>query len=267
MHSLLLAAIVLAVGMVLLWLVSVRKQDAGLVDSFWGTGFVVLAWLYYAAEGFESTRALLVCALVSTWGMRLSVHIFTRNHGGGEDYRYAAMRKGWGPRFWWVSLFTVFGLQGLLMWVIGMPLYAVARGTQPGLGIVDALGVAVFVVGFLFEAVGDWQVTRFRADPSNRGTTLQTGLWRYTRHPNYFGDALLWWGIYLVAGVASGGAWTVFAPGIMTFLLLRVSGVPLLEERMSKTRADFADYAARTSSFFPWPPLRSTPEVARDQRG
>jgi steroid 5-alpha reductase family enzyme len=240
--------------MVALWLVSLARRDASIVDSFWGIGFVVLAWLYFAAEAAGATRSILTATLVTIWGVRLSLHIFTRNRGSGEDYRYAAMREKWGQNFWWMSLCIVFGLQGALMMVIAMPLYTAARAPQTALGVIDGIGFAVFATGLLFEVIGDWQLKRFKTDAANRGQTLRTGLWRYTRHPNYFGDALLWWGIYLIGGVGSGAAWTAMSPLLMTVLLMRVSGVPLLEERMRATRPDFADYAASTSGFFPWPP-------------
>lgn len=260
MPDLALGGLALACALLGLWGVSVAKRDASIIDGFWGLGFVGLAWLYLGLADPQTPRSWLVAALVTVWGVRLAAHIIRRSLGEPEDYRYAAMRRGWGERFWWVSLFTVFGLQGILLWTIAMPLYVVAHRPPSPWGALDALGLALFVVGLSFEAVSDWQLSRFKSDPENRGRTLQSGLWRYTRHPNYFGDAVLWWGLYVLADLASGGGWTVFAPIIMTGLLMRVSGVPLLEKRMQSTRPDFADYAARTNAFFPGPPKKTTPE-------
>lgn len=251
---LLAAALTVGGVMVALWGVSVAKRDVSIIDAVWGLGFVGLAWLYVGLAEAVSPRAWLVAGLVTAWGVRLGLHIGGRSLGHPEDYRYAAMRRAWGPRFWWVSLFVVFGLQGALMLVIGAPLYVVSIRPATAWNPLDALGLALFVVGFAFEVIGDAQLQSFKADPANRGTTLKTGLWRYTRHPNYFGDALLWWGLYILADVASGGGLTVFAPVIMTGLLMRVSGVPLLEAHMKRSRPDFAEYARQTSSFFPWPP-------------
>lgn len=253
--------------MILLWLVSLPLKNASIVDSFWGTGFVIIAWLValalretYLSLSYEATalsvgRSWLVTALVSLWGLRLSLHIFLRNHSQPEDFRYATWREENGPRWWWISLFKVFLLQGLLLWIIAAPIIA---GQYPHNGPfphpLDFLGILVWLTGYTFEALGDWQLARFKKDPSNRGKLLTTGLWKYTRHPNYFGDATQWWGFYLIA-LAAGGWWTFFAPLLMTFLLMRVSGVTLLE-RTLQTRPGYAEYMARTSAFFPWPPRK-----------
>src|ERR1044071_1784082 len=196
-----LLAVTLAVAlgaMVLLWLYSLAKKDASIVDSFWGPGFALIAWVSLVLTAGFQPRKLLVVALVTVWGLRLGVHIFTRNHGKGEDYRYQAMRRQYGDRFPLVSLFTVFGFQGLLMWFISMPLQiAQVFATPDRLTLFDYLGAAVWAIGFGFEAVGDHQLKRFKADANNKGKVMNTGLWRYTRHPNSFGDATLWWGYYL----------------------------------------------------------------------
>lgn len=258
MPALGLGGLALAGALGALWAISVAKRDASIIDGFWGLGFVGLAWLYVGLGEAPTPRALLVASLVTAWGVRLSTHIIRRSLGAPEDYRYAAMRRAWGERFWWVSLGTVFGLQGILLWTIGMPLYVVAQRPASGWGPLDVVGLLLFAVGLGFEAVADAQLSRFKANPENRGRTLQTGLWRYTRHPNYFGDAMVWWGLYVVADLASGGGWTVFAPLLMTGLLMRVSGVPMLERHMRSSRPDFADYAARTNAFFPGPPKKRT---------
>ena len=237
------------------WLVSLVRRDASLADIFWGLGFVALAWLYRGLGDAESLRAALVPALVTIWGARLSAHILWRSRGRGEDPRYAAMRRRWGARFPLVSLFTVFWLQAAVLWIVALPLLQVQTAPAPWSWL-DGLGVALFVAGFAFEAVGDLQLLRFRADPANRGRVLDRGLWRYTRHPNYFGDATLWWGLGCLALATPGGAWTLAGPVLMTFLLRRVSGVTLLEKGLHETRPGYRDYVTRTSPFLPRPPRR-----------
>jgi steroid 5-alpha reductase family enzyme len=252
-----LSLAIAAICMAALWLLSLALKNAGIVDIFWGAGFVLLSAVYFvAADGF-SERKLLVLALVAVWGLRLSGYILWRNRGKGEDYRYARWRERAGDRFWWTSLLQVFLLQGLLMWVISMPVLAAQSADEPdSLTAVDFLGTAVWAVGFFFEAVGDWQLARFKAEPANRGKVMRSGVWRYTRHPNYFGDATQWWGLYLIAAGAADGYWTLFSPLLMTFLLLRVSGVALLERAQVRTKPRYADYIESTSAFVPWLPRR-----------
>jgi steroid 5-alpha reductase family enzyme len=243
--------------MTLLWLLSLWLRNSSIVDIYWGAGFVLAAWLYYGLtpEGFVG-RKLLTCLLVTLWGLRLALHILRRNWGKPEDYRYAAWRRDNGPRWWWISFFQVFLLQGVLLWFISAPLLAAQISPAPARLIwLDALAILVWGVGFFFEAVGDWQLARFKVDPANRGRLLTTGVWRYTRHPNYFGDSAQWWGYYLLA-LAAGGWWTAFSPLLMTFLLLRVSGVRLLEKSMQATKPGYEDYMRRTSSFLPLPPRK-----------
>ncbi len=240
----------------LVWIVSLVRRDVSIVDVFWGTGFVVLAWTWCAALQAEHPRAWLVLGLVTVWGVRLAVHIGRRNHGRGEDPRYAAMRARSPRTFAWTSLVTVFGLQAALMWVIALPLFAALRSPEPrALGAWDGAGVALWTLGFLFEAVGDAQLAAFKRDPANRGRVMDRGLWAWTRHPNYFGEACLWWGFGLVALAVPGSAWALVSPALVTALLLRVSGVTLLEQHMA-ARPGWAEYAARTSAFLPWPPKR-----------
>lgn len=236
------------------WALSLWLGKASIVDSVWGVGFAVLAAVYCAGTAAASDgSARVVFFSVLLWALRLSVYLTWRNWGQAEDARYAAMREYWGRSFPWVSLFTVFLFQALLAWVIGMPLYAVFTGVQSQWNMWDSFGLALFGIGLTFETVADWQLASFKRNASNAGKVLQTGLWRYSRHPNYFGEALLWWGIFFFA-VSHGGWWTVFSPLLMTFLLLRVSGVPLLERTMRSRHAEYAKYAARTSAFFPWWP-------------
>ena len=235
------------------WTLSVRRRDASIADIGWGPGFVLLAWLYAGLFEAFQPRVLLIATLVTVWGVRLALHIARRHRG--EDPRYAAMRAGHGPAFWWRSLFTVFWLQAGLLWFVALPVLAVARAPGPArVTPTDVAGLVLFAVGFTFEAVGDHQLARFRSTPANHGRVLDTGLWRYTRHPNYFGDAVLWWGVFLLA-VASPGAWlTVLSPAAMTFLLLRVSGVALLERGLRASKPGYDAYARRTSAFIPWFP-------------
>ena len=237
------------------WLLSVRRRDASIADVCWGPGFVLLAWLYCLLSPSLTPRSWVVAALITVWGARLSLHIYRRNHGAGEDPRYQAMRASHGPAFWWRSAFTVFWLQGAILWLVALPLLLAVRATQPaGLTGLDALGAVLFAIGFGFEVVGDFQLTRFRADPSNRGRVLDSGLWRYTRHPNYFGDATLWWGIYSMAAATPGGWLTVLSPALMMLLLMRVSGVTLLEDGLKASKPGYRAYIARTPAFFPWFP-------------
>jgi steroid 5-alpha reductase family enzyme len=243
--------------MTALWLISLLLRDSSIVDSFWGGGFVLATWFYFAQtpDGSE-LRGWLIAAMVTIWGLRLSTYIFRRNWGRGEDPRYAKWRQEAGAVWWWRSFFKVFLLQGILMWVISLPLLAAQVSVTPaGLTILDVLGSLLWGMGFFFEALGDWQLARFKADPANRGKVLSSGVWRYSRHPNYFGEAAMWWGYFLVAA-AAGGWWTVFSPVLMTVLLLRVSGVTLLERNLKQAKPQYREYIEATSEFIPWFPKR-----------
>lgn len=256
------AAVVIAALMVSTWLLSVAMKNASIVDVVWGLGFVFIAWAVRLRVDTDSQRPNLLVAMTTVWGLRLAFHLFWRNHvasatSTGEDYRYRAMRKRWGARFPIVSLFTVFVLQGTLMFIVSLPVQLGQVSDNPTLGALVWYGGAVFVIGFLFEVVGDAQLTRFRRDPANAGTVMDKGLWRYTRHPNYFGDACVWWGIALVAAVTGFGRWGLIGALVMTVLLRRVSGVTLLEKSLVKRRAGYEDYVASTNAFFPWRPRPS----------
>lgn len=243
---------VVALAMTLLWLVSLVRRDASIVDPFWGPGFFLACATYVTLAPDRSPRAWIVLALTAVWAVRLGSHLLRRNLRSGEDSRYAAMRASHGDRFPVVSLFTVFWLQAALLWIVSAPLFAAAT-SEEALGPLDWIGALVVLTGILLEAAADRQLETFKADPGNRGQVLDSGLWRYSRHPNYFGNAVLWWGAYLVA-VSGGGAWTVFGPVLMTFLLLKVSGVTLLERDIEERRPGYADYVRRTSAFVPFPP-------------
>ena len=251
-------AAAIAALMVATWLVSLALKDASIVDIVWGFGFVVVAWTAFLVGDGHEPRKWLISALATAWGLRLAVYLFFRNRGKGEDYRYRAMRRRWGGRFPLVSLFTVFGLQGVLMFIISAPLQvAQLSGMPEHLNGADYAGAAIFAVGLAFESVGDWQLARFKANPANAGQVMDRGLWRYTRHPNYFGDAVVWWGLFVVALARWENALVVFSPIVMTILLTRVSGVPLLEASLTRRRPGYEEYIARTSSFVPLPPRRN----------
>jgi steroid 5-alpha reductase family enzyme len=253
-------ALAVALGlMTLVWVASLVKRDASLVDVFWGLGFVVVGWIYFVAAEDHGPRGALVVGLVTLWGVRLSLHILWRNWGRGEDYRYREMRERNPGNFAIRSLLTVFWLQALLLWAISTPLYQAQRTGPASLTPLDLLGLALFVVGFTFEAGGDWQLARFKRDPGLAGQVMDRGLWRYTRHPNYFGDAVVWWAFFCFAGATPGGWWTAYSPVVMTLLLMRVSGVTLLEKRLKETKPAYRAYAERTNAFFPWFPRRERP--------
>ena len=239
--------------MVLVWLASLKLRDVSIVDIFWGPGFVVVAGVTFYLTGETTNRKILLLAITSLWGFRLAGHLARRKLGTPEDDRYRSMRDKVGPRFWLVSLFVVFGLQAIIMNIVALPLLTGQLDRSPLDGW-TVFGMSLWVVGFLFETIGDFQLTRFRADSRNHGKVMDRGLWRFTRHPNYFGDSLVWWGIYFVA-VGDGTAWwTVACSLLMTFLLLRVSGVVLLERGLRGRKNGYAEYIRRTSAFFPWPP-------------
>ncbi|MDH4072754.1 MAG: DUF1295 domain-containing protein [Gammaproteobacteria bacterium] len=247
-HAWLTALALLALFGLAGWFVSLVIRDVSIVDSQWSIMFVIAAVTYQQTTA-TGPRAALVLLLVTTWAIRLAGYITWRNRGQGEDYRYQEIRRRNAPHFAMKSLIIVFGLQAMLAWLISLPLLAAITGSRP-IGILDIAGVSLWIVGFVFEALGDLQLARFRADPANRGKVLNRGLWSLTRHPNYFGDFCVWWGFYLLA-LSAGGWWSIVSPLIMSFLLLRVSGVAMLEKDIGDRRPDYADYVANTNAFFP----------------
>jgi steroid 5-alpha reductase family enzyme len=245
----------ITIAMLGVWLLSLALRDASIVDIWWGLGFALVAWIGFAAGDGWEPRRLLVAGLTTAWGVRLGAYLFWRNHGAGEDPRYVAMRKKWGSRFPWVSLATVFALQGLMQWLVSMPVQAAQSSAAPDYWTaLDILGTGLVLLGLACETTADLQLARFRADPENAGRVMDRGLWAWSRHPNYFGDAVVWWGIFCVACATPGGAWTFFAPALMTFLLLRISGVALMERHIGKRRPGYDEYVAHTSAFVPWFP-------------
>jgi steroid 5-alpha reductase family enzyme len=244
------------------WLVSLDKHDVSIVDSVWAFFFVFAAsaytWTLWPAIG---PRTLLVLILLGFWAVRLSGYITWRNWDEGEDARYQEIRRRNEPGFAWKSIYLVFVLQALLAWIISAPLLSAIASSRT-IGLLDFVGLALCAGGLLVEAIADWQLARFKSHQENRGRVMDQGLWRYSRHPNYFGECCVWWGFYLVAA-AAGDSWTVFSPVLMTFLLLKVSGVALLENNIVERRPQYRDYIARTSAFVPWWPRKNATEAAR----
>lgn len=237
-----------------LWVFSLIIKDSSIVDIFWGTGFVIVVWLFAWLAGFENlgTRQWLFITLVSIWGLRLSIYLGMRNIGKGEDYRYARWRSESGSNWWWISFLRVFVLQGLLLWIISAVYLPVIVGPE-GIDIWAVLGIIFWGIGFYFEAVGDYQMMRFKKERSDDSEVMDKGLWRYTRHPNYFGDAMQWWGYFLFA-LAHPSGWMYFVcPLIMTFFLLKVSGVAMLESDLKNKKPKYAEYIRKTSTFIPMP--------------
>ena len=238
---------------VVTWIVSVGRRDVSVVDSLWSI-FITGAGIVYALIlPWPTSRPALMLALAIAWALRLSIYIAWRNHGQPEDRRYQEIRARNEPHFAMKSLVLIFGLQAVLAWIVSAPLYAGVHGTQP-LNALDAVGAALAAFGIAFEAVADAQMARFKADPAHRGQVMDRGLWRYSRHPNYFGEFCTWWGLYVIALAAGGGWWSIVSPLLMTYLLLKVSGVSLLEKDITERRPAYRDYIARTSVFFPAPP-------------
>jgi len=235
----------------LTWVVSALKRNVTIVDTLWSLLFVIAAAVYVASVEQPSPRAWLALGLVGIWGVRLAAYLALRNWGHEEDRRYQAIRRRNEPNFTLKSLWLIFGFQALLAWIISLPLAGAIAGDRP-LGLLDWVGVALWAVGLFFEAAGDWQLARFKANPANAGQVMDRGLWRYTRHPNYFGDFCVWWGLYLIA-LSAGAWWSIVGPLIMSFLLLRFSGVRLLERDIGERRPAYAEYVRRTNAFFPGP--------------
>jgi steroid 5-alpha reductase family enzyme len=250
------AFLVIMILMTTLWVVSVLIKNVSIVDLFWGFGFVLTAGFYFLkTDGFEPRKTILM-VLVAIWGLRLSIYLAWRNFGKGEDFRYKQFRINYGEnRYWWISFFQTF-LQGVLMWLISAPLLgAQYYGQNDHLGVFDYMGIAFWFLGFSFEAGGDFQLALFKADPANRGKVMDKGFWRYTRHPNYFGDSSVWWGYGLIC-LAAGSYLPVLGSLLMTALIIKISGVALLEKSLKEQKPLYKEYIEKTSAFIPWFPKK-----------
>jgi len=251
------ALLIILILMSFLWIISIIVKNVSIVDFFWGLGFVITCIFYFLNTNGSDLRKILLTGMVSIWGLRLSAYIAWRNKGRGEDFRYREFRKKYGEkRYWWISFFQTFLLQGFLMWMISAPLLgAQYSGADRSLGTLDYLGIILWLIGVLFEAGGDFQLAKFKSKPENRGTVLNTGLWKYTRHPNYFGDAAIWWGFGLIC-LAAGSYTPVLGSLLMTGLIIKVSGVALLEKALIVKKPQYKEYIEKTSAFIPWFPKK-----------
>ena len=243
------------------WLASLVRRDVSLVDRMWSVMIASAAFVYGWQLAADATRAAWLLGLVGAWALRLAGYITRRNWGHGEDRRYQAIRARNQPNFAAKSLYLVFALQAVLAWLVSAPTLVALAGTR-AFGALDAAGLLLAAAGLLFETIGDAQMSHFKSLPGEAGRVMDRGLWRYTRHPNYFGEVCFWWGVWLVAlgAAGAGGAWSVASPIVMTVLLLKVSGVAMLEKDIGERRPEYRDYVARTNAFFPGPPRRRGPK-------
>ena len=239
----------------LTWLVSLARRDVSVVDSLWSIFITTGGAVYALRLPWTGWRPALMLTLAVAWALRLAIYITWRNHGHGEDRRYQQVRARNQPNFAFKSLYLIFGLQAVLAWIVSAPFLAGIGGVN-AFNALDLVGAVLAAFGIVFEAVGDQQMARFKADPANQGQVMDRGLWRCTRHPNYFGECCTWWGLYLIALAAGGAWWSVVSPLLMTVLLLKVSGVSLLEADITERRPAYRDYIARTPAFVPWWPHR-----------
>lgn len=246
--------------MTMFWVLSLVRKDAGVVDVGWGLGFILVSFTTMFFNVSFVLRSFLVMAIVALWGLRLAIYLYLRNHGRSEDWRYAQWRDKWGSSFLWRSYFDVFLIQGVLMLLISIPIIFVHyRALAESLMWADLFGAVIWFVGFVIETLADYQLMLFRSRNSNTGKIMMSGLWRYSRHPNYFGEAVQWWGLFVIALALPGGIFTLVGPLTITILLVKVSGVALLEKRY-KGRSDYAQYKRVTSSFIPWFPKKTMGE-------
>lgn len=249
-------AAILSLYFITLFFIAQKLKNNSIVDIAWGAGFVIISLFSLIIGNAKTERAIVVTILVTLWGLRLFYHLAKRNCGKPEDYRYVNMRKRWGTKFARLKAFlNVFVLQGVLQYIIALPIILVNSTKSSELNILDYLGILIWIIGFFFEVVGDKQLKIFKSNPINKGKIMKTGLWKYTRHPNYFGEATMWWGIFIIALSVNGGFAAIISPILITLLLLFVSGVPLLEKKY-KNNQEFTEYARKTNKFFPWIPKK-----------
>ena len=244
----------LLIAATITWLLSLPLRNVSIVDSLWSLMLFAAGVIYALGADPRAPRLALVLWLLAIWAARLSFYITVRSIGKGEDRRYQAIRARNEPRFAFKSLYLVFWLQAVLAWIISLPLMGAFSSIAP-IGILDYLGLALWLTGFVFEALGDWQLARFKRNPAHADAVMTGGLWRFTRHPNYFGEFCVWWGFWFMA-VSAGGWWSLPGPVLLTVLLLRVSGVSLLEKDIGNRRPHYADYVLKTNAFFPGPPRK-----------
>ena len=244
----------LALGFIT-WIVSLVKRDVSIVDSIWSLMILVSAFVYFWHNNAVGFRETLIFSLVLIWALRLSVHLTWRNWGQPEDNRYQKIREKYSPRFALKSLGIIFGFQALLAWLVSLPLLVVLSTTHE-LSLLDAIAILLWLVGMGFESVADFQLHRFKSDNNNTGKVLDSGLWRYSRHPNYFGEFLIWWGIFLITLSNPNSWWAIFSPIIVTAVLLKMTGIPLTEKGLVENRPGYSEYIKRTSAFVPWLPAK-----------
>ena len=259
------AAFILLVYMICMFVIGLKARDNSLIDIAYGPAFIAACWGAWllGPETSRHPRTMLLLVLVGLWGLRLGLHIGLRHRGRGEDFRYRKFRQDWGNTIFWRSFLQIYMLQGAVVWLVSLPVLLVLVNPGDMLGWTDLLGLLLFTLGFFFEAVSDWQLVLFKRHPANKGRIITQGLWRLSRHPNYFGEAILWWGIFLIGLGSPAGIFGLTSPLIINFLLLKVSGIPMLEEKY-RGNPEFEAYKARTNAFFPWFPRRSQQPTARD---
>jgi steroid 5-alpha reductase family enzyme len=261
LHLLAINAVVLIGVFGLFWLVTLKTRDVTPIDSIWALGMVVLGWTSFVQTSGDPGRKMLLMLLCTAWGVRLGGYLFWRWRHHGADRRYQTMfakaqaDKGWG--FNQASLRLVYAVQAPMLFIVCLPVQLGQLDGAPPVGVLGMLGAALAAIGIVFETVGDWQLVAFRREQANVGKVLRSGLWRYTRHPNYFGDACVWWGLYLIAAESVTGLWALPGPILLTFTLIKWSGVPTVEGRMKRKKPDYEDYVRRTSGFVPWFPKRA----------
>lgn len=254
--SLLLSAFTIFLFMTLGFLWSIIRKRNDVADTLWGFGFILVAIVTYASNGFYYERQSLVIVLVSLWGLRLALHIYLRNRHKPEDHRYEEIKKKWKGNFYLNSYINIFLAQGFLLLLISIPVIFINSSPAAGLTVLDYIGVGIWITGFFFETIGDYQLSQFIKDSRNKGHVMQSGLWRYTRHPNYFGEVAQWWGIFILALSIPFGFLTIIGPLVITIFITKVSGIPLLEKKYAG-RQEFEAYKKKTSVFFPLPQKKS----------
>lgn len=256
------ALMVIAAMALITWVISLATKDVSIVDNLWSLMFLAATVVYYLFASDSGSHATLLLVLVSTWALRLSIFLAIRNWGEEEDRRYREIRANNEP-FWIKSLFIVFGLQAVLAWFISVPLLAAMSATT--ISTLEIIAITMWACGFLIEAVSDHQLHKFKSNPDNAGKVMDRGLWRYSRHPNYFGECLIWWSFFLFA-IGHGPWWIIISPILMTLLLLKVSGVSLMEKDISTRRPEYVDYIRRTSAFIPLPPRKQPSDMNIDSQ-